>query len=366
MAKVYEYRDLYADGRDLGALTVFHDDNPLNVFDDGEVRRGLQEGLPLIYTLADGFHRYRAAGLAGLSALPCDVYNGTPRDAILYATSHNLHGQPLSNTDKRKRVLTLLRDPEWQQWSDHTIARHCGVTQPFVSGLRKSLITVISEDATPTPSGSLITVISEETAPAPEPRTYTDRYGHTSTMHVGNIGQKAPAPPANGTVAPAPPLLVAEGAEEPWRVERQRQNEEASARRRTEELADTLAWLRTLEQDYGRETVITEVIRVFLGGDLGVLQLALPQAPAAPPPFDPKRRILAKVYALKCETCGDACFDPDADEDWLADLIAAHLGDDLEELVEGLYDRVCDDLTCEDRWPHCAYCSLPRGRRKPR
>src|SRR6516164_5241795 len=90
MAKVYEYRDLYAEGRDLGALTVFQDD-------DGAV---VPEGGPPIYTLADGFHRHHAAVLAGITELPCDVYRGNTRDAILYATSHNLHGQPLSNADK--------------------------------------------------------------------------------------------------------------------------------------------------------------------------------------------------------------------------------------------------------------------------
>ena len=118
--KVYEYADLYREGRDLGRLVVFHTE---------------AESEDEFY-LADGFHRRLAALEAGLTTLPAEVHEGTIRDAILYATSCNLHGKPLSNADKRKRVTTLLLDPAWQQWSDNALAKHCGVTQPFVSSVR--------------------------------------------------------------------------------------------------------------------------------------------------------------------------------------------------------------------------------------
>jgi hypothetical protein len=39
--------------------------------------------------------------------------------------------------DKRKAVRLLLADAEWGQWSDRKIARHCQVSQWFVSRLRK-------------------------------------------------------------------------------------------------------------------------------------------------------------------------------------------------------------------------------------
>jgi hypothetical protein len=42
-----------------------------------------------------------------------------------------------TNADKRRYVLTLLRDPEWVAQSDTVIAKDAGVTQPFVSKLRK-------------------------------------------------------------------------------------------------------------------------------------------------------------------------------------------------------------------------------------
>jgi hypothetical protein len=158
MATCGAYQELYEEGRDLGALVAFYD-----------VETGL-------YVLADSFHRHAAAQFAGLTTLPVDVYDGTYRDALLYATSHNLHGAPLTNRDKRRRVRTMVKDEEWHQWSDNQIAKHCGVTQPFVSAVRKSLRTVISEGASATPTT----------------RTYTNRYGQTRTMAVGNIGHTAP------------------------------------------------------------------------------------------------------------------------------------------------------------------------------
>jgi ParB family chromosome partitioning protein len=209
-AKLEEYAALYVDGHDLGRLVVFT---------DGQA-----------WLLADGFHRHNAARRAGLAALPCAVYQGSRRDALLYATSCNLHGVPLTNADKWKRVTTLLSDPTWVSWSDNAIAKHCGVTQPFVGTVRKSLITVISED---TPSPSLITDISEETT-SPSlitvisengQRTYTDRYGWVSTMHTGAIGhQPRPEPlvlepedPAEDeTTAPATGFQAVYSGDDEW------------------------------------------------------------------------------------------------------------------------------------------------------
>ena len=46
--------------------------------------------------------------------------------------------------------------------------------------------------------------------------------------------------------------------------ERARKEAEAQAKRRQQDLADALAFLATLAADYGRATVIAEVIDVFL------------------------------------------------------------------------------------------------------
>jgi hypothetical protein len=188
--KIHDYAELYADGRDLGRLVVFQTD----------------EG----WLLADGFHRHGAAFMAGLAELPCAVYQGSRREALLYATSCNLHGKPLTNADKRKRVKTLLTDPEWAQWSDNSIAKHCGVAHSFVSKIRQFLSrdSEASEDTT-SPSldsessdngidASLHSEISEN-GTSPTKRTYTNRYGQVRTMETGAIGRE-----------PVPEVLVLE------------------------------------------------------------------------------------------------------------------------------------------------------------
>ena len=78
-----------------------------------------------------------------------------------------------TNEDKRRAVLRLLTDAEWGAWSDREIARRCALSQPFVSQLRPSLKTVISEDEPP-PS-----------------RTYTTKHGTQAMMHTENIGRHA-------------------------------------------------------------------------------------------------------------------------------------------------------------------------------
>lgn len=90
--------------------------------------------------LADGFHRYHAAGRAGLDDLPADVRNGTLRDAILYSVGANAaHGQRRTNADKHKSVMTLLEDEEWSKKQDQEIAEIAWVTKRYVNKLRNSL-----------------------------------------------------------------------------------------------------------------------------------------------------------------------------------------------------------------------------------
>ncbi len=113
------------------------------------------------YYLVDGFHRYFAYKKAGgIDDVLAEVHEGTKRDAILFSASVNgTHGLRLTNQDKRKHVLVLLTDDEWSQWSDRDIAKHCKVTQPFVSKIRKD-ITADSVDK------KVITVITSVPEPA--------------------------------------------------------------------------------------------------------------------------------------------------------------------------------------------------------
>jgi len=175
--KVAEYAALYREGVDLGPLVAFTDGKSM--------------------VLADGFHRIQAATLAAIEWLRVDVHPATGpdafRDALFYATGCNLHGKPLSNADKRKRVLTMLQDPEWQQWSDNSLAKHCGVAQSFVSKTRHSL--------------SLHSELSDEETP-PTTRLYKDRWGHVHPMEITAIGQTPPPQSRRRPPRPIAPAAV--------------------------------------------------------------------------------------------------------------------------------------------------------------
>ena len=170
---IREYAEAMEQGAAFPAVVVFYDG---------------QE-----YWLADGFHRYKAAKRLKLEVLRADVKQGTRRDAVLYSAGVNAsHGLRRSNDDKRRAVMTLLDDEEWQGWSDQKIARWCKVSQPFVSKLRSSLKTVISDE-----------------------RIYTTKHGTTATMDVSGIRE---ANQARAAEPPTPQVEVVgqeEGPPEP-------------------------------------------------------------------------------------------------------------------------------------------------------
>jgi hypothetical protein len=97
------------------------------------------------YWLADGFHRAAGAEDAGTKSLLVDVYDGTLRDAILWAVgpgnpnNDKTRALPISNADKRRKATLLLQDEEWREWSDTKIAAVCCVSHTFVWGIRKDL-----------------------------------------------------------------------------------------------------------------------------------------------------------------------------------------------------------------------------------
>lgn len=126
------------------------------------------------YWLWDGFHRVHATQACGLEVIACVVEQGTQRDAILKSCGANpTHGLRRTNADKRRAVLTLLNDEEWQRWSDSEIARRCAVNQSTVSRIRNEY--------------SLMQSI----------RTFTNKHGSVSEMdttHIGKGGFKPAVP----------------------------------------------------------------------------------------------------------------------------------------------------------------------------
>jgi hypothetical protein len=153
------------------------------------------------YWLADGYHRWHAAEIAGLQTIAADVRAGGRREAILHSVGANAeHGWRRSNEDKRRAVQTLLNDPEWGQWSDSEIGRRCGVSHMTVARHRPVSLA----------------------QSASVPRTYTDRHGNTSTMRTAGIGRRPdPEPPPDYPLDADPRQLDIEDAaqadaEEVW------------------------------------------------------------------------------------------------------------------------------------------------------
>jgi hypothetical protein len=114
------YREAMASGAAFPPVTVFY---------DGEA-----------FWLADGFHRLAATRRLGLSDILAEVRPGTRRDAILHSVgANNEHGLPRTNADKRRAVLTLLRDEEWVKSYDTDLAKLAHVSSNFVGVVRREL-----------------------------------------------------------------------------------------------------------------------------------------------------------------------------------------------------------------------------------
>lgn len=170
------------------------------------------------YWLFDGFHTTEAAIKAGLTELRAEVTDGTLRDAILASVGVNSnHGLRRSNQTKRNAVMTMLKDEEWDKWSDREIAKQCKVSQPFVSKLRNDTDNSLERSGLhpkghkPSNGGDptrrvLLTdnVISEitkydannstEINSSDNLRTYKNKYGNKSLMDVSNIGKSSCLP----------------------------------------------------------------------------------------------------------------------------------------------------------------------------
>lgn len=90
--------------------------------------------------VTDGFHRIEGAKLASLDRIDAVVVDGTWSEAVWAAAGANrTHGLKRSTADKRRATAMVLSDPQFALLSDREIAKHIGVTHPFVAAMRKRL-----------------------------------------------------------------------------------------------------------------------------------------------------------------------------------------------------------------------------------
>lgn len=117
---VREYADEMAAGAIFPPIIVFHD--------------GAN------YWLADGYHRVEAARKIERTQIDADVREGEQRDAILHGVGANAaHGLRRTQADKRRAVERLLKDDEWNKWSDRQIAKVAKVDHKTVGKIRREM-----------------------------------------------------------------------------------------------------------------------------------------------------------------------------------------------------------------------------------
>ena len=95
------------------------------------------------YWIADGYHRYYAHKSSDIHEILADVHDGTKDDAVMFSFGANgTHGKRLTNADKHNNVKRALLFHRTKELSDRDIAKVCQVTHPFVSKIRKEVVTI--------------------------------------------------------------------------------------------------------------------------------------------------------------------------------------------------------------------------------
>jgi hypothetical protein len=90
--------------------------------------------------LGDGYHRVEAARKAELEEILAEIRQGTARDALLHGIGANaFHGLKRNQADRRRAVVTLLRDPEWSNLSDRKLGDIANVDHKTVGKIRREL-----------------------------------------------------------------------------------------------------------------------------------------------------------------------------------------------------------------------------------
>ena len=92
------------------------------------------------YFVADGFHRLKAALKTGLAELVCQVHQGTPRDAMLFAVEANAcHGLQYTSGDKALILRRVLADAELGGLADRAIAKRFSMSHTYVARIRREV-----------------------------------------------------------------------------------------------------------------------------------------------------------------------------------------------------------------------------------
>lgn len=147
------------------------------------------------YWPGDGIHRILAEPEG--NKIPAIVKGGGRHEARLYACGANrTHGLKRSNADKRRAVKMALE--EMSDKSDGAIAKHVGVSQPFVGIVRASTQNVLScESATHTDEQEEQSHVYDESESQiePEPPPQVDR-------RTGLDGRTRAVPPRNPLPTP--------------------------------------------------------------------------------------------------------------------------------------------------------------------
>lgn len=119
---VADYAAAMAEGVAFESIVLFHDPDAL-------------------LWVADGFQRIEAAGIAQLDTLLADVYEGSRRDALLYAlTRANVgRGERLNASDQGRKVEMALEDEELRTYSDRRLAEELSVSRALVGQVRRRL-----------------------------------------------------------------------------------------------------------------------------------------------------------------------------------------------------------------------------------
>jgi ParB-like chromosome segregation protein Spo0J len=90
------------------------------------------------YYVADGFHRLEAARQAKRETVPCQVHQGSTRDAMVFACFANVRrGLRYQHGDWGRILERLLADPEIAQRGDRQLARELGVSHVYVWKIRQ-------------------------------------------------------------------------------------------------------------------------------------------------------------------------------------------------------------------------------------